>query len=60
MASSTVTLSVDSFGTVEDHVSREQKEIKRFTWKNAKSNVSVQVRRFPMIDDPGGLIMNLH
>lgn len=52
MASSTITLSVDSFGTVEDHISREQKEIKRFTWKNVKSNVSVQVGRFSMIDDP--------
>lgn len=38
-----VTLSIDSFGTVEDHITKEQKEIKRFTWKNSKSNTSVQV-----------------
>lgn len=44
MVSENITLLVDSFGTVEDHISREQKEIKRFTWKNSKTNVSVQVR----------------
>lgn len=43
MVAGSVTLSVDSFGTVEDHISREQKEIKRFTWLNAKTKVSVQV-----------------
>lgn len=40
---SSVTLTVDDFGFVQDHISKEQKEVKRFTWKNAKSNVSVQV-----------------
>jgi hypothetical protein len=41
-----VTLSVDDFGMVEDHISKEQKPVKRFTWTNAKSNVSVQVSSF--------------
>lgn len=38
-----VTLKVDSFGMVEDHITKEKKEVKRFTWENSKSNVSVQV-----------------
>lgn len=43
MVSENITLAVDDFGTVEDHLSKEQKQIKRFTWKNAKANVEVQV-----------------
>lgn len=45
MTSSNVTLSVDSFGSVADHITKEDKEIKRFTWNNSKSNVSVQVTK---------------
>lgn len=43
MVSENIKLTIDSFGTVEDHISKEQKEIKRFTWKNSKSNVEIQV-----------------
>lgn len=43
MVAENVTLSVDSFGTVEDHISKEEKQVKRFTWKNSKTSVSVQV-----------------
>ena len=39
-----VKLTVDDFGTVEDHTSKELKQIKRFTWINSQTNVSVQVR----------------
>jgi hypothetical protein len=49
MVSENVTLVVDDFGTVEDHISKEQKQVKRFTWKNAKSNVSVQVCTFELL-----------
>lgn len=61
MVSENISLTVDSFGTVEDHISKEQKEVKRFTWKNSKSNVSVQVGAdVILIDDAEELIMNLH
>lgn len=43
MTSSNVALSIDSFGSVVDHITKEEKEVKRFTWNNSKSNVSVQV-----------------
>lgn len=42
--SENIKLTVDEFGTVEDHISKEQKTVKRFTWKNSKSNVEIQVR----------------
>lgn len=38
-----VSLKVDSFGNVMDHITNERKEVKRFTWENTASNVSVQV-----------------
>lgn len=41
--SENIKLTVDDFGTVEDHISKEQKTVKRFTWKNTKTNVEVQV-----------------
>jgi hypothetical protein len=50
MDSENVKLTIDDFGSVEDHISKEMKQVKRFTWKNLKSNVSVQV--FAMIDEP--------
>lgn len=43
MTSSIVTLSIDSFGSVVDHITKEDKEIKRFTWNNSQSKASVQV-----------------
>lgn len=38
-----IKLTVDDFGTVEDPIFTDQKAVKRFTWQNTKSNVSVQV-----------------
>lgn len=38
-----VSLKVDTFGSVEDHISKAQSEVKRFTWENSATKVSVQV-----------------
>ena len=43
MTTENVKLTVDSFGSVKDLITGEQKEVKRFTWTNDKSHVSVQV-----------------
>jgi hypothetical protein len=44
MSSESVKLAVDDFGSVKDHVSGEEKVVKRFTWTNEQSRVTVQVR----------------
>ncbi|CAG9808621.1 unnamed protein product [Chironomus riparius] len=43
MTMENVKLSVDSFGSVKDLVTNEDKEVKRFTWTNEKNHVSVQI-----------------
>lgn len=43
MVAETVKLSVDGFGTVENHITKKQDVVKRFTWING-NNVSVQVK----------------
>jgi len=43
MVEENITLTVDDFGSVEDHISKELKQVKRFTWKNSRTNVSVQL-----------------
>lgn len=43
MANNDIKLTVDEFGTVEDHISKDLKVVKIFTWTNSKTNVSVQV-----------------
>ena len=42
MVAETVKLTVDGFGTVENHITKQQDTVKRFTWTNG-NNVSVQV-----------------
>jgi hypothetical protein len=39
-----IKLTVDDFGFVEDHITKEQKQVKRFTWTNEKKKVSIQVK----------------
>jgi hypothetical protein len=43
MVSKNIKLTVDNFGTVIDHVTKEEKQVKRFTWINEKNKVSLQV-----------------
>lgn len=63
MVEENITLTVDDFGSVEDHISKELKQVKRFTWKNSRTNVSVQVCCFKfqprLIDDSAELVINL-
>ncbi|CAO1421037.1 unnamed protein product [Diamesa hyperborea] len=42
MVAETVTLTVDDFGTVENHITKKQDAVKRFTWTNG-NKVSVQI-----------------
>lgn len=42
MVAETVKLTVDDFGSVENHITKKQDAVKRFTWTNG-NNVSVQV-----------------
>lgn len=39
-----IKLSVDNFGSVVDHVSGSEKQVKRFTWTNDEKKVSIQVK----------------
>lgn len=39
-----IKLSVDNFGSVVDHVSGNEKQVKRFTWTNDEKKVSIQVK----------------
>jgi hypothetical protein len=42
---SDINLSVDSFGTVDDPITKKSEEVKRFTWTNG-NGMSVQVNIF--------------
>lgn len=42
MVADTVKLTVDDFGSVENHITKKQDAVKRFTWTNG-NNVTVQV-----------------
>lgn len=42
MVTETVKLTVDGFGTVENHITKKHDTVKRFTWTNG-NKVSVQV-----------------
>lgn len=57
MSSENVKLTVDDFGVVKDHVSGEEKTVKRFTWTNEETQATVQVRRLlkslPIVIDYG-------
>lgn len=39
-----IKLSVDNYGSVVDHVSGKEKQVKRFTWTNEEKKVSIQVK----------------
>jgi aldose 1-epimerase len=43
MTSSNVVLKVDTFGNVENPITKKSEEITRFTWKNIKDGSSVQI-----------------
>lgn len=46
-----VKLTSDQFGSVIDHITGEQKQVKRFTWTNDEKKVSVQVaKKFFFVD----------
>lgn len=38
-----IKLTQDHFGSVIDHISGEEKQVKRFTWTNDEKKISIQV-----------------